>query len=486
MKKKHIKNRNLLNTLSALLLIGLVLTTSCRIVPPITGREPARQLPRSYTSVPDTGMGVGSIKWKQYFTDPYLNALIDTALERNQELNITLQELVVASNEVRARKGEYLPFVGLGAGVGLTKVGRYTSQGASDGSARLEDGQAVPDPLQNYYFGPVASWELDVWHKLRNAKKAAALRYLAGVEGRNFMVTNLVAEIANSYYELVALDKQLQIIQQFIGIQEEALHTVRLQKEAARVTELSVLKFEAELLKTQGRQYSIRQRIIETENRINFLLGRFPQPIPRTEQPLNNLLPDTITAGIPARLIENRPDIRRAEQLLASARLDVASAKANFYPKLSLTAGIGYNALNLGYFLRTPESLVFSLVGDAVAPMVNRNAIKATYFSANARQIQSAYTYEQTMLNAYREVVNQLWNIRNLKNGYELKNKEVRTFNESIKVANNLFRSTRADYMEVLMTQRDALTAQLELIDIQEQRLHAFVNLYRALGGGWM
>jgi len=480
------KHTKILKILSALLLIGLVLTTSCRIVPPITGRNPKRALPNAYTATPDTGAGVGAVKWKQYFTDPYLNALIDTALQQNQELNITLQELVVAGNEVRARKGEYLPFVGLGAGVGLTKVGRYTSQGASDGSARLENGKAVPDPLQNYYFGPFASWELDVWHKLRNAQKAAASRYLAGVEGRNFMVTNLVAEIANAYYELVALDKQLELIQQFIGIQDEALHTVRLQKQAARVTELSVLKFEAELLKTQGRQYSIRQQIIETENRINFLLGRYPQPIPRTRQPLNSIVPDTLTAGIPARLFENRPDIRRAENLLTAAQLDVKSAKANFYPNLRLMAGLGYNALNPGYFLRTPESLVFSLVGDAVAPMVNRNAIKAAYFSANARQIQSVYTYEQTVLNAYLEVVNQLWNIRNLKNGYELKSKEVSTFNESIKVANNLFRSTRADYMEVLMTQRDALTAQLELIEIQEHRLHTFVNLYRALGGGWM
>jgi NodT family efflux transporter outer membrane factor (OMF) lipoprotein len=483
MKKKHIK---ILKILSALPLIGLLLTTSCRIVPPITGRNAERKLPNAYTGTPDTGMGIGAVKWKQYFSDPYLNALIDTALQQNQELNITLQELVVAGNEVRARKGEYLPFVGLGAGVGLSKVGRYTSQGASDGSARLENGKAVPDPLQNYYFGPFASWELDVWHKLRNAQKAAVARYLAGVEGRNFMVTNLVAEIANAYYELIALDKRLELIQQFIGIQDEALHTVRLQKQAARVTELSVLKFEAELLKTQARQYSIRQQIIETENRINFLLGRYPRPIPRTRQPLNSIIPDTLTAGIPARLFENRPDIRRAENLLTAAQLDVKSAKANFYPNLRLMAGLGYNALSPDYFLRTPESLVFSFVGDAVAPIVNRNAIKAAYFSANARQIQSVYTYEQTVLNAYLEVVNQLWNIRNLKDGYELKNKEVSTFNESIKVANNLFRSTRADYMEVLMTQRDALTAQLELIEIQEQRLHAFVNLYRALGGGWM
>lgn len=467
------------------ILIGLGLMTGCHIVPPITGRNPEKKLPDSFTTAPDTGVGVGKVNWKKYFTDPYLNVLIDTALKRNQELNITTQELVIAANEVRARKGEYLPFVGVGAGIGMEKVGGYTSQGASDFSSRFEDGERVPEPLQDYYLGPVASWELDVWHKLRNAKKAAAARYLAGVEGRSFIVTNLVAEIANSYYELLALDKQLLLVRQFIVIQQEALKTVELQKQAAKVTELSVLKFEAELLNTKAKQYAISQEIVEVENRINFLLGRFPQPVTRTQQSLNSILPDTVETGIPAQLIENRPDVRRAENMLTAAQLDVKSAKALFYPRFSINSNLGYRAVSLGSFLKTPESIVFSIVGDAFAPVINRNAIKAAYFSANARQIQSVYDYERTLLNAYLEVVNQMWNMKNLHSGFELKNKEVETFIESIKVASNLFRNTRADYMEVLLTQRDALSTQLELIEIQKKRLHTFVNLYRALGGGW-
>jgi outer membrane protein, multidrug efflux system len=471
--------------LLALMLLGLGWIPGCNIVPPITQRSIKKAVPPTYTEGPISNSSVSQLKWQQYFTDPYLNALIDTALQRNQELNVTMQELVIARNEVRARKGEYLPFLNLRATTGLEKVGRFTSQGAADGSSRLEDGKRVPDPLQQYTIGAVATWELDIWHKLRNAQKAAAARYLATVEGRNFMVTGLVAEVASAYYELVALDRQLALVLQFIEIQQSALQTVRLQKKAAQVSELSVLKFEAELLNTQGRQYAIRQRIIEVENRINFLLGRFPQFVPRTTQSLNSILPDTLQSGVPSLLLENRPDIRRAENMLAAAQLDVKSARARFYPSLMLMAGTGYNALSPSYFIRTPQSLVFSLLADAMAPVVNRNAIKAAYFGANARQIQSAYTYEQTVLNAYLEVVNQLWSIRNLKSGYELKNQEVTTFMESIKVANNLFRSTRADYMEVLMTQRDALHAQLELIEIQEQQLHAFVSLYRTLGGGW-
>lgn len=471
--------------ITIIILIVNSLLTSCGFIPTVTQRTPDRSIPEAYVEEPDTGFNAGYVKRGAYFTDPYLNALIDTALRRNQELKITMQELVVARNEVRALKGEYLPFVSLGASAGVDKVGRYTSQGAADESSRLENGKRVPDPLQDYFFGPAASWELDVWHKLRNAKKAAAARYLASVEGRNFMVTNLVSEVAHAYYELLALDKQLELVRKFIEVQESALQTVRLQKQAARATQLSVQKFEAELFNTRGRQYAIRQQIIETENRVNFLLGRFPQPVPRTNRNLEGVLPDTLRAGAPAQLLGNRPDVRQAERLLAAAELDVKSARAQFYPQLSLFAGAGYHALSPGYFLKTPESLVFSLAGDVVAPVVNRNAIKAAYFKANARQAQSVLAYEQTVLNAYLEVTNQIWNLRNLEGSFKLKRQEVAALNESIQAANNLFRSGRADYMELLMTQRDALAAQLELIEVQERQLHAFVDLYRSLGGGW-
>ncbi len=135
--------------------------------------------------------------------------MIDTALSRNQELNITLQEIEISKNEIRARKGEYLPFVGLRAGAGVEKVGEYTRNGAVEKNLEVKEGKAFPEPLGDYMVGVYANWELDIWKKLRNAKKGAALRYLATVEGKNFMVTNLIAEIAESYYELMALDNQL-------------------------------------------------------------------------------------------------------------------------------------------------------------------------------------------------------------------------------------------------------------------------------------
>lgn len=459
-----------------------VIFSAC--APTIVSKKESTTVPVSYTNSQDT-TNTAKVQWKDYFTDPYLNALIDTALTNNQELNITLQEIVIANNEVRARKGEYLPFVGVKGAAGVEKVGRYTSQGANDANTEIMPGKEFPEPLPDYMVGVVANWELDIWRKLRNAKKSALMQYLSTVEGKNFMVTNLIAEIANSYYELLALDNQLENVNKNINILNDALVIVRLQKEAARVTELAVRRFEAEVLKNQSRQYYIQQHIIETENRINFLIGRYPQPVQRDYSTFNDLVPDTIQAGIPSQLLANRPDIRQAEMKLAAAKLDVQVAKARFYPSIGISAGIGFQAFNPSYLIRTPESLLYSLAGDLTAPLVNRNAIKAAYYSANAQQIQAVYQYEQTILKAYIEVANQLSMIRNLEQSYDLKSRQVQALTQSIDIANVLFRSARADYMEVLLTQREALESRFELIETKKQQMNAMVNIYQALGGGW-
>jgi multidrug efflux system outer membrane protein len=454
------------------------------VTPSASQRTENSAVPASYNTSKDT-TNSAKVKWKNYFTDPYLNALIDTALRNNQELNITLQEIEIARNEVRAKKGEYLPSVGIGAAAGLDKTGRYTSKGSSEATTDIRPGTATPDPLPDFMLGAYANWEVDIWHKLRNAKKAAFNRYMSSVSGKNFLVTNLIAEISNSYYELLALDNQLDIVQQNIEIQSNALEIVRLQKTATRVTELAVRRFEAQVLNTRSLQFGIQQKIIEMENRINFLVGRSPQPIQRNSQNFTSLIPDTIQAGIPAQLLDNRPDIKQAEQKLAAAKLDVKSARARFYPSLGISAGIGFQAFNPSYLIRTPESLLYSLAGELTAPLINRNGIKAVYYTASAKQIQAVYDYERTILKAYIEVVNQLSNINNLAQTYDLKSQEVDALTQSVTISNNLFRSARADYMEVLLTQRDALEARFDLIETKKQQMNAMVNIYRALGGGW-
>lgn len=427
---------------------------------------------------------IAKINWKSYFDDENLIALIDTALRKNQELNITLQEIEITKNEVRARKGEYLPFVDVGAVVETEKPGRFTHNGAVEENLDIRPGTEFPEPFSDYRLGLSASWEVDVWRKLRNAKKAAVMRYLASVEGKNFMVTNLIAEIANSYYELIALDNLLGIIEQSIDIQTNGLEIVKQQKAAAKTTQLAVNRFEAQLLNTKNLQYDIRQRIVETENRLRFLTGGFATSINRNPDAFSDTVLDSIHAGIPSQLLANRPDIRQAELQLKAADLDVKAARANFFPSFRITAGAGFQAFNPAY-LFDGESMMFNLAGDLIAPLVNRNAIAAAYKSAGARQVQEVYNYERTILNAYLEVVNQLAMVSNAGNSYQTKNQEVQILTQSITISNNLFTSARADYLEVLLTQREALESRMELVEIKMKQMNAKVNIYKALGGGW-
>lgn len=465
----------------------LALSVSSCKVPQATQKKENKVIPTAFVdslASQDT-TNSGNVKWREFFTDPNLISLIDTALKNNQELNITLQELEIAKNDIMLRKGALKPIVGIGAGGGVEKVGRYTSQGAGDASTEITPGHEMPDPLGDLNVSVFAHWEVDIWKKLKDSEQAAVNRYLATVEGKNFVLSSLIAEVANSYYELLALDNQLAIIRQNIQLQEKALEVVKIQKEATRVTELAVKKFEAEVAKTKGMEFSTLQQIKEAENRTNFLLGRYPQEIARNQSNFIDLVPASVRTGIPSQLLNNRPDILQAEHELAAAKLDVQVARKEFYPSLDISAAFGLQAFKPTYLFRLPESLLYNLAGDLTAPLLNKNAIKAEFNSANARQIQAIYNYERTLLNAFTEVSTQLSNIDNLERGYVYKNQEVDALNKSIDVSNELFKSARADYLEVLMTQRDVLDAKLELIETKKQQLNAVVNVYKALGGGW-
>lgn len=466
----------------AVAIAAMITLTSC--IPTIVHKTADVSVPPGY-STPSDSVNTGALRWRSFYNDSNLVALIDSGLRNNQELNIVLQEIYIASNEVDAKRGEYLPFVNFRAGAGVEKSGQYTRNGAVDENVEVTTGQKLPSPLPDLAVGADVSWEIDIWKRLRNATQASALRYLSTIEGTNYMITNLVAEIASSYYELMALDNLLEAVNANIEIQKNALRTVELQKQAARATELAVKKFEAEVLKNESRRYEILQRITETENHINYLVGRFPQHIDRDSKKFLQLSTDSLHAGIPTQLLENRPDVRQAELELRAADLDVDVAKARFYPSLNIIAGIGYQAFNPRYLVTSPESMVYSMAGELAVPVINRNAITAAYLNSSAKQIQSAYNYERTILNSYIEVSNQLAKINNLQNSFQRKQEQVAALTESVTISGDLFLSARADYMEVLMTQRDALEAKIELIDTKAQQMHTYVNVYQALGGGW-
>ena len=454
-------------------------------IPDLISKKEEIQLPESFKLglVEQTNSAI--LKWKDFFEDTHLSSLIDIAVANNKEVNMLMQRISVAENEIQARKGAYLPFVGMGAGAGGAKSGNYTPEGALESNLLLPNGQAFPSFVADYKFGLFSTWEIDVWKKLRNAKQVAVFEYMATTEGKNFLVTNLVAEVAHSYYELIALDNQLENLKQNISIQQNGLAMVKQLLLFARTTTLAVKRYEAEVAKNQSRIYEITQQITVTENRINYLLGRTPQPISRASTGFMDSKPKLINAGVPSQLLKNRPDIKKAELELSAAKLNIDVARANFYPSFNINAGAGFDAFALKFLVNTPESLALSVAGDLVAPLINKNAIIAEYKNSNAKQIQAAYEYEQSIINAYVEVSNQLSNIDNLDKNYLLKKKQVDTLVQSIEVASQLFKSARADYLEVLLTQRDALDAKRELIETKQKQVNAMVDLYRSLGGGW-
>jgi len=462
--------------------IALFVTMSTGCVPkPPKGlaRPPSRAVPDTFAGQGADTQNSGLIAWRDFFQDTHLVALVDAALKQNQELNLAIQETVVANAEAMARRGEYLPKVGFGVGPGVERVGKFTSQGQSD--ERSEIGPT----LQRHEFGLYASWEIDVWGRLRNLANAASRRYLASIEGRNFMVTRLVADISSKYYELLALDRQLQVVTDNIALQERSLDLARAQFQAGRATSAAPARFEATLRAMQASRFTIQQRIVETENELNFLAGRFPQPVERAHTEFLNLQPAAMAVGVPAELLANRPDVRQAELELAAAGLDVKAARAAFYPSLGIESVVGFQSYDVTKLVNTPDSMLFGLFGRAFAPLLNRKGIQADYYSANSREMQAVLRYERAVLVAFVEVSNRVSLTRNLKSSYGLKQQQVDRLAQSADMSTELFNLNRAEYLEVLTARRELLEAQQELVEIKQRQMAATVTLYQALGGGW-
>lgn len=466
-------------------MVGLLMTIQACAIPKPTLKTPDAKLPKVYSPGERDRTNTAYIEWSEYFDDPKLLTLIEIAVSNNKEVNILLQKIKTAENEIQARRGEYLPFVGIGAGVETEKVGKYTRFGAVDESIPIIDDEENPEAMNFFEIGLVASWEIDIWRKLSKASKVAVLEYMTSEEGRNLLVTQLVAEVAQSYYELVALDNHLWNLEENIRLQEKGLEVIKQLVKFGRANSVAQKRYEAELNKNRSQLYEFGQQIVETENRINFLLGRLPQPVARSSTDFMRVTPKVIDEGVPAQLLKNRPDIRKAELELSAANLNIDVARANFYPSLAIKASYGFESVDSGHLFLSPESTAWSLVGEITAPLINRRAIMAQYKNADAKQVQAVYEYEQAVINAYREVANMLSNIANLEKQYQLKSNQVSALSESIDLVGQLFTAARADYSEVLMTQRDALEAKMELIELKQKQIAGGVDLYRALGGGW-
>jgi outer membrane protein TolC len=255
-------------------------------------------------------------------------------------------------------------------------------------------------------------------------------------------------------------------------------------KDAARDTELPVQRFQADIRKNQSEKLIVKQEIIETENRINFLLGRYPQPVPRPTKDFIHLNLNALNVGMPSQLLQNRPDIRQAERELQAAGLDVLVARARFYPQLTLTGGVGYEAFNARYLFVSPQALVANAVGDLVTPLINKRAIQADYKSANAMQLQAIYDYQRTVLDAFTEVINRMSKVENYRQALEIKMRQLEALELAVEQATQLFFNARAEYIDVLFVQRDYMEARMVVIETKRQQLAAVVAAYQALGGG--
>ena len=465
-----------------LLLVSGALLYSC--TPLKTGQVIKKQeLPVQYAQSKDTA-SIPVAGWKDFFKDTHLIQLIDSALKHNWDLLIAFQRMQVAQSDVLLSNSVLKPRVDATVTNALRRYGLYTMDGAGNSSTFMLPGKIVPTNLPDYFIGFQSSWEADIWGKLRNRKRAAISRYLATTEGRNLVITNLVSEIAQAYFELQAADQTIRIIEETIAIQQRAFDIVKVKKEAAVLNQLAVKQFEAQLINLKALHTEVLQQIVETENRINFLLGRYPQKVNRDTLYYKNDLPLTLHTGIPSALLENRPDIRQAGLQLIAAKADLAAAKAAFYPSLNITAGFGYQAFRPN-LLFTPESIAFTLVGNMVAPLVNRAAIKAVFYTANAQQREAMYQFNKTVVNAFHEVQTEISRTKNLQQMYDLKINETNSLSESVGIAEELFRTGRATYLEVLYAQQQTLKAKLELMETKKRQLLCGVHLYKALGGGW-
>lgn len=475
---------SLKSSLSYILIVFLGLY-SCKVlkVPDVPTNPTLKENPKEFLASADT-QTVARIPYKEFFTDADLISLIDTALLYNFDVLAMYQQLEIAKANMVYTKSLLRPTVNANAGIGIRKFGLYTMDGAGNKTTEIRDRQIVPEHLPDYLVGFQANWEIDIWGKLKNRNQAALYDYLATLEGKNWLITNLIAEIAINYYELLALDNELEILQENIKLQENSLAITKIQKEAGKSNELAVQQFEAQVLNSKSFVKELSQQIVETENNINLLLGRYPQPIRRSSTNLDIQIVQKVKEGIPSQLLQNRPDIRQAEQALFASQANVQAVRKAFYPTLTITSSLGLNAYNPTLLLHLP-STAYNVLSGLSLPLLNRKALFAEFYTATALQRQAYIAYQRTVMLSFMEVYNHLKNINNLDEINALTHQEILALNRAIDASNLLFQSGRANYLEVLNVQQNLLQTRIDLVENKKRQFQATINLYKSLGGGW-
>jgi NodT family efflux transporter outer membrane factor (OMF) lipoprotein len=461
---------------------------ACQITAPHT-YPAAAPLPSTY-GYPAVGdsTSIGDLPWRTFFADRTLIGLIDTALQQNLDLRQASQRVEQARANVLERRAALLPSVNATTTAGYDRYGRYTMTGVGNYdtnlSQNIDGNQQVPTGITpDYFVGLRSTWEVDLWGRLRSLRNAAQGRLLASEQGRQLVVTGIVAEVANNYYELLTLDNQLATLQRNLLLQERALEITKVQKLAGRATELAVQQFQAQVLRTRSLAFETRQRVTETENQLNQLLGRYPRRIARPAELAEVQVPARLLAGVPARLVLRRPDVRQAELNLAANGADLDAARAAFLPALTLTPYAGINAFRAS-LLFEPSSIVAGILGGLSAPILNRRALRAQRNRATAASLETYFAYQQTLQTSVREVTNSLRGVANYDSAVVLRRQEVVILRRAVETASLLQYTGYATYLEIITAQRSVLDAELSLAELRRTQLLQAVALYRALGGG--
>lgn len=443
--------------------------SSCRITKPyvspdVDTKDLYRDLQTSDTN------SIGHLKWKEVFTDQYLQDLIQKGLDNNLDLLAAYTRIQQAQAYFNQSKALLLP--DLNANAGITQSRLPESQRFDGNSSRTQ-----------YNLGLSSSWEVDIWGRLGSSKRAEFANLLQTEAAANAIKTRLIAGIANSYYRLLAMDLQLEITEKTVDNWETTVTTMKALKEAAVVTEAAVVQSEAQRYAAEVTIPDLKQNIKEIENALSILLGSAPEKIQRGTF-ANQKSIGILTTGIPAQLLANRPDVMQAE-LNFRRQFELTNiARASFYPTLSITGSAGFNSNEINNFL-DPVSFLASIGGGLTQPIFNRRANKTRLEVALAQQEEALLNFKSTLLIAGQEVSDALSFYETAGQKMLVRSKQTDALQKSVDYSQELLENGFANYTEVITARQSLLQAELASVNDKLQQLSAVVDLYRSLGGGW-
>jgi len=465
----------------------LIIAVSCTALKK-SSLPSAANLPSAYSEDSTIATNDSLRSPRDFFKDANLVALINIALQNNFDLLRAIQRIEFARANYSVSKAAFLPSLNGAATYGIDKFSRTTMNGIGNYDTNLSPNVTndlrIPNPTPDIFVGLRTSWEVGIWGKYRNLKKSGYQRLLASEMGKNLVQTSIVAEVASLYYRLLALDAELEIINRNLILQQTAVDKIDVLKQGARANELAVQQFIAQLLDTKALLEMKKQEIVRTENLLNLLLGRFPTTIARGQDIISQKIPTKIYTGIPSDLLYQRPDVKQAELLLGAANADLGVAKAAFFPSLTIGGYAGYNSFSSN-LLFSPSSVAYGAVAGLIAPIFNKNQIKANYRRNRAEQMEAFYTYQKTIVSGYQEVVTNIKGIENYQKVYDLKAQEVEALQKAVSASNDLFFAGSTSYLDVITVRRYVLLTELELTDSKKEQFLYMIELYKSLGGGW-